>query len=456
MATSSSNTVAQFPLSDSPKGSLGGRPKKGIDRSKEGYKPLTGSERNKKPLDALSVKNAKYDHAKGGKQKLSDQFGLFLELSPAGGKVWRMKYSFGGKSKDLTIGKYPLFSLTEARESRDTAKKQLADGIDPGVMKKQTRGYDGLKDDAFQPYAEKWVQNSGGRDLPWSESTSKRILSRLKRFTFKDSQLGNQAIGTITTLQLVNLLQDCKKAATKDVAYRLQQDLISIFNQATRHSLCPQGNPAAYLHKEIRKPKGGNFPSIEDPKRVGEILQIIYTDHPKVKPQYRTLQALRLLPYLFGRNAELRSMEWSEIDWKKGHWVIPAHKMKMRKVHGVPLPTQAIAILKDLKDHAGDSKLVFSGYKNKSTPLSNMTINNCMKDLGISAKEITPHGFRAMAQTLTAERLKIPKHIIDLQLSHRPADDKYNGAYDRAEFWEDRVEAMQKYADYLDQLRSAA
>jgi integrase len=456
MATANTNTVIKFPIQALQEGSKGGRPKAAIKRTKEAYESLTNTERSKKALDALSVKNAKYDHEKGGKQKLSDQFGLFLELSPAGGKVWRLKYSFGGKSKDLTIGKYPLFSLTDARQARDEAKKELANGNDPGVLKKQAKGYDGLLDDAFMPYAQKWVNNSGGRDTAWSQSTSVRILSRLNRFVFKDSQLGNQAIGSITTLQLVNLLQECKKASTKDVAYRLQQDLISIFNQAARHSLCPKGNPAAYLQKEIRKPKGGNFPSITDPKRVGEVLQIIYTTHPTVKPQYRTLMALRLMPYLFGRNAEIRSMEWSEIDWDKNHWVIPAHKMKMRKVHGVPLTRQAMAILKELKENAPESKLVFFGYRVKSQTLSNMTINNCMKDLGISPKEITPHGFRAMAQTLATERLKIAKHIIDLQLSHRPADDKYNGAYDRAEFWEDRVGAMQKYADYLDQLRAAA
>ena len=455
MASTAPSSVVQFPTPEQAVRSVGGRPKKVLKRSIDEYQKLTGTKRDKKPLTDIEVKNAKYDPVRGGVQKLSDQFGMYLFLSPAGGKYWRLKYKLGGREKVLSIGEYPLLTLTQARDARDAAKKLIAKGDDPSIIKKQSKGYDGLTDDSFMPYAAKWVANSGGADRPWASSTTTKTLSALTRFTFKDSQLGNQPISTVTTLQLVNLLQECKKTATKGVAYRLQQNLVSIFSDATRHFNLP-ANPAVSLMREIRKPKGGNFPSITDPERVGEVLQIIYTEHPTFNPKFRTLAALRLLPYLFGRNLELRTMEWSEIDWKKGHWVIPAHKMKMRKIHGVPLPTQAISILKELKEKASDSKLVFEGYKTKSLPISGATINECMKDLGISASEITPHGFRAMAQTLTSERLKIPKHIIDLQLSHRPADDKYNGAYDRAEFWDDRVEAMQKYANYLDQLRAAA
>jgi len=427
-----------------------------------GEKSLPKEEKIRADKDT-KIKNLK---PKEKAYKAADSGGLYLLVTPSGGKHWHMKYRFpkGGKEKLASFGSYPLVSLADAREMRDAAKKHLANNIDPAQVKALAKARDQIASDnsfksAALEYIKEKVDPTG--DTPWSKDYAFKCQRRLERFAYP--AFGSTPVVDIEVIQVVAAMKTARSKSGADMAERLGTDLKAIFRYAIQHGWCPKNhaNPAGDLKGVITVPKSTPIPSIREPKRVGEVMHLIAQDpidNPKGNPQPQTIWGVRFLTYVWCRPIELRKMEWTEIDWEKGHWLIPASKMKMKKKHEIPLSKQALAILKTMQPITGDQKYVFGGiWGKKYSMMSNMTLNNYLKErVGISPSELTPHGFRSMGRTMCEERLNFPPKVCEIQLSHVKEDDNYQGAYDRTEHWDARVEMMQKWADYIDDLRAQA
>jgi integrase len=391
-------------------------------------------------LNNTIVKNAK---ATGKTQKLSDGRGMFLEISPTGNKWWRYKYRIDGKEKKLALGVYPEITLKEAREKLSKARKLVSEGIDP-IENKQALKNSRIKENknTFEVIAREWhtrnIEN-------WTEKHGSTILKRLEQNIFPS--LGNTPISKILPHHLLKTLNKVEDRGAIDTAHRILQYCTKVCRYAILTNRLEQDFTIGV--KEVLKPhQKSHLASITDPKKVSPLLHSIenYSGYPITK------LALKLLPLVFVRPGELRNAEWSEIDFEKKEWNIPAEKMKMRQPHLVPLSKQAIIILKETKLMTSHSKYIFPSITSLKRPMSDNTLNLALRRMDYTKEEMTAHGFRAMARTLLDEELKFRPDIIEHQLSHAVKDP--NGrAYNRTKHLEERVKMMQDWADYLDTLK---
>jgi integrase len=403
--------------------------------------------------------------------KASDSGGLYMLVNTTGGKLWRMKYYFpkGGKEKLLSFGAYPEVGLADARKKRDDAKISLADGIDPGSIKAEVRVLEKANaklidsgGDSFRAWAQRYVErktNPKG-SKPWAIDYAASKVSLLTKYA--NPLLGDLHVKDIGVRQVIEVLEACEKKSGAPTAERFGYDLRAVFRLAKQKGAVDKdhSNPAGDLKGVIDVPPGKNYPSITEPRRAGQVLDIIFqepTQQLRVNAAPQTFWGLRFLSYVFVRPGNLHSMEWSEIDWDKKVWLIPGPKMKKKIAFAVPLSTQALAILETMKGFTAEQKYIFGGITKKDSQMSNATLNKYLAaNRGISKIELVPHGFRAMAHTLCEEELGFSEKICDLSLAHRKKNDVFNGAYDRAKWWPDRVRLMQAWADYADELRAVA
>ena len=394
-------------------------------------------------LTALDVRRAKFE---GRAFKLFDGAGLSLRVR-ANGRAWVFRYKMRGKSRETTLGKLPDMTLADARRRRDEYRALLADGIDPIEHRRQqveTAKTESESDARTLRYVvEQWMAAQ-----QWSAGYRATVEARLSRYIFPS--LGEVPIAEITAPAILDLLRKAENAGTVEVAPRCRQYISAAFTFAIASGWADY-DPAAGLAPALKKPPPTNHrAAILEPERIGEVLRAI-DGHGG---QQTTKAALQLLPLVMTRPGELRLMEWAEVDFDAALWSIPAHKMKMRQDHLVPLSRQALAILDDLHTWTGHRRLAFPGLRSADKPISENTINAAFRRMGFSKEQITAHGHaRAMPRTLLAERLRWPAHIIELQLAHAPRD-PLGRAYNRADFIEDRREMLQAWADYLDGLRS--
>lgn len=398
------------------------------------------------PLTDIKAKNAKA----GEKQlKLYDVDGLFLLVSPAKksrkGKCWRLKYYFGGKEKLLALGTYPEVSLAEARNRRDQARQLIANGVDPGDMKKQLKAEKAEQAaNTFEAVAREWhLKNYDS----WVPSHGDQVLRRLELDIFP--AIGNRPIADLDPADVLAPLQKIEMRGSRETAHRVKQTCGQIFRYAvsTRRA---QRDVTADLRGALAKVNSKNLPAITEPAKVAELLRAIegFEGSPEVK------YALKLAPLVFVRPGELRKAEWSEIDLDGATWEIPAAKMKMKKPHIVPLSAQAVSILKSIYPLTGSGKYVFPCCRSVARPMSNMTLGAALDRLGYGG-EMTPHGFRAMARTILDEVLQVRPDFIEHQLAHAVRDP--NGrAYNRTAHLAERRKMMQRWADYLDSLKASA
>jgi integrase len=191
-----------------------------------------------------------------------------------------------------------------------------------------------------------------------------------------------------------------------------------------------------------------NRAAVVDPKEIGKLLRAIDT----YDGQIGTAVALKLSPYVFARPGELRGARWSEIDWSAKEWRIPAERMKMREQHIVPLSTQALILLTELRPATEYTGFLFPSLRSTDRPMSNNTVNAALRRLGYSSEEMTGHGFRALASTCLNE-LGWHPDLIELQLAHAERN-KVRAAYNRAQRLNERRKMMQVWADYIDALRT--
>jgi len=391
------------------------------------------------PLTDLQIRNAK---PKEKEYKLADGGGLYLLVTPTGGRLWRLKYRFGGLEKKLALGAFPELGLSGARQKRDEAREQVAQGIDPGAARKQKAMAHLLEQATFEAVAREWHK----KFLPrWLEGHAATILTRLERDIFP--HIGYRPIGEITPPEMAATLRRIE-ARSVETAHRLRNTCRQIFSYAVAGGLAT-GNPAADLREALAPmPQPRHMPSLTDPKDVAPLLRIL----DGYDGSFITRCALRLAPLVFVRPGELRSMQWADVDLEKDEWSYTANKTKTP--HIVPLSRQALSILQDLHQLTGTGKYAFPSARSAFRPMSNNTVNAALRRMGIDTRtEITGHGFRAMARTILDEVLGFRPDFIEHQLAHAVRD-PLGRAYNRTAHLPERRKMMQAWADYLDAIKA--
>lgn len=385
--------------------------------------------------------------------KLSDARGLYLEIAPSGGKWWRFKYRFEGVEKRLSLGIYTAAAsktvevgLECARMARETARLQLRDGIDPSEARKAKRAAATAQaeatNNAFEQIAREWREN---QTEAWSEKHSKDVLSSLVRDVFP--YIGARSIKEIEAPEIVALLRRIEARGVREGTHRTLQRVSEIFVYAIASGICER-NPAAEMSSIlIRKPKAENFAAITEPRRFGELLRTL----DSYQGTYVVKCALRLAPLLVVRPGELRKSKWVDFDLEHAEWRFTISKTNTPQI--VPLPRQAIEILKQLHRLTGEGQYLFPSARSVTRPMSDNAVLAALRRMGIPAEEVSGHGFRASFRTIAHEVLKLPVEHLEMQLGHKVRD-ALGTAYNRTSFLRERRKTMQKWADYCDRLKA--
>ncbi|BAE49292.1 tyrosine-type recombinase/integrase [Paramagnetospirillum magneticum] len=397
------------------------------------------------PLTDLQIKAAK---PADKPIKLADGGGMFLLVTPQDQRYWRLKYRFGGKEKLLALGVYPDVTIKTARQLRDDAKKQLANGIDPSdarKAKKSSQLLDGP--DSFENVAREWFAKNVAT---WAETHSSKVLQRLESDVFP--LIGTKPIGSITAPMILAVARKIEARGANDTAHRAVQNAGQIMRYAVATGRAER-DPTGDLRGALPPVRHKHFAALTDPKLVGELLRAFDAFEGTVVVK----AALQLAPLVFVRPGELRKAKWADIDLDAGSWAFHASKARKGETieHLVPLSTQAVEILRDLHQYTGNRECLFPG-RDPRKPMSEAAVNAALRRLGYDTKtEITGHGFRAMARTILAEQLGEDPHVIEQQLAHR-VPDALGRAYNRTKYIEQRRAMMQRWSDYLDTLKAGA
>ena len=392
-------------------------------------------------MPTLSEAKIRASKPKERPYKVFDERGLFMLVTPSGGRLWRFRYRHRGVEKLLALGAYPDVPLKRAREKRDEARRVVADGVDPSAKRQAERV---ASADTFQAIAAEWLQL---QSKALAVETMEILGTRLKSFLYP--YIGSRPVKEITAQELLSALRRIEARGKHETAHRVRALAGRVFRFAVASGRAER-DVAADLKDALAPVKSRNFASVTDPVRVGQLLRAIdgYDGQPI------TALALKLAPLVFVRPGELRGAEWKEFGLENAEWRIPAVRMKMGEQHIVPLSRQAVAILRELQVLTGDWRFVFPSLLSRDRPMSDNTINSALRRLGYSGDEQTGHGFRSMASTLLNEQ-GFPPDVIELQLAHVERN-KVRVAYNRAQRLAERREMMQRWADYLETLRTYA
>jgi len=393
------------------------------------------------PLTAVEVKNAE---SREKPYKLADGGRMHLLVTPAGSKLWRLAYRFGGKEKLLALGVYPEVALKDARAKRDEAKALLADGVDPGAKRKLDKLTKDISNaTTFKALADEYQDKlrREGRAVATLEKNEWLYSQMLPK-------LGERPISELSATEILSVLRPVEKRGNLETAKRLRMKIGEVirFAIATGRAV---NDPTPSLKGALVGPKAKHRAAITDPIALGAFLRAVEA----FDGQPETVAALKILPMVFTRPGELRLAEWREFDLNKAIWTIPASRTKMRREHQVPLPRQALAILAALKEITGGGRLVFPGIRSVERPISENTLNASMRRMGFKQDEVSAHGFRATASTLLNESGKFSADAIERALAHQDPD-PIRRAYARGAFWAERVEMAQWWADHLDTLKT--
>ena len=390
---------------------------------------------NARQVDAAKPREKAY--------KLADGAGLYLEVVPSGSRYWRMKYRFNGKEKRMAFGVYPAVSLAQARALRDEAKKKLAEGIDPSFAKKEEKLVRDVQlNNTFQAVALEW---HGTKVSRWSEGYASDIIEAFNKDIFP--YIGLQPVNEIKPLVLLNVLRRMESRGATEKAKKVRQRCSEVFRYAIVTGRA-EYNTAADLTSAMSGHESKHYPflTVEELPDFFKALSS-YTGSPLV------VLAARLLILTGVRTGELRGAFWSEFDLEKAVWEIPAERMKMKRPHLVPLSTQALEIVQQLKVMSGQYPLVFPGRNDPRKTMSEASINQVFKRIGYTGK-VTGHGFRHTMSTILHEE-GFNTTWIETQLAHVDKN-AIRGTYNHALYLEGRREMMQWYADYIDKVGRGA
>lgn len=391
---------------------------------------------------ALTDVRIRKEQPREKKFRLSDEKGLYLEVATNGSKYWRLKYRYAGKEKLLALGVYGDVSLKEAREKRDTARRQLAEGIDPSQHKQMVKAARLVaSENSFQAVAMEWMLKNAN---VWSPDHGLKIRRRLERDLFP--WIGRRPVTEITPIELLSALRRIEKRGRIETAHRALQNCSQVFRYAVATARI-SSDPSRDLRGALPPVKPKHHASITDRAGVSTLLQ----DLAGYQGSLVVACALRLAPLLFVRPGELRHAEWKEIDFEVAEWRIPAAKMKARVQHIVPLATQAIAAFRELQPFTGRGKYVFPSVRTSNRPMSENTVNAALRRMGYTREQMTGHGFRSIASTMLNEQ-GWHRDAIERQLAHGERD-SVRAAYNYAEHLAERRRMMQAWADYLDALQ---
>lgn len=400
-------------------------------------------------LSTTAINNAKppKDKPKDKPYKLADEKGLYLLIQPKGSKLWRFDYRFDGKRKTLALGNYPDVSLADARNNRDAARKLLASTppVDPSENRKQVKATNKLNsENSFELVAREWWLSHMANK---AESHKNKVIRRFELYLFP--WLGKRPISEITAPQMMEAVKRIEKLNILETAHRTLQTAGQVFRYAVQTGRAVR-DVTADLKGALPPTTTKHMAAFTEPKQIAELLRAIDGFTGTLTVQC----ALKLSPLVFVRPSELRQARWRDIDLDSGEWRYLVSKTKTD--HLVPLSTQAIEILKVIHPISGHGEFVFQGGHSPRRPMSEAAVNAALKRMGFDTqKEITGHGFRAMARTVLHEKLNIDPHIIEHQLAHT-VPDNLGGAYNRTKFIEQRKAMMQQWADYLDELKAGA
>ena len=385
--------------------------------------------------------------------RFADAGGMYLQVSPAGSKRWFLKYRIGGKEKQLALGGYPEMSLTAARKAREAAKLNRSEGRDPIQLRKveKLRAIT-LDADTFKVAALEWYEM---KLSSWSSHYAIREKRNLEKDLFP--HFAARRIGDIQPIELLAAVKRVEERGALDVAHRVLTTAGQVWRYAVATGRAGR-DVSADIKGALTPHHGKHFAAITDPVKLGELIRIIrsYQGGPIVRA------ALQLAPMLFQRPGELRAAAWAEFDLDAALWTIPAARMKRRvdgkkngDPHLVPLPTQAVEILRQLHPLTGHGTLLFPGERSHDRPISDNTLRAALLTLGYGPDKQSVHGFRATARTMLAEIHDVDPLVIEAQLAHAVKD--ANGrSYNRTTYLKHRATMMQQWADYLDKLAKGA
>jgi integrase len=398
-------------------------------------------------LPQMALSNTAIINAKAADKsyKMYDTDGLFLQVTPQGGKWWRLKYRFDGKEKLLSLGTYPDISLSQARQKREDSKKLLAIDIDPSESRKQAKADNKLNtENSFELVAREWWQSHMKNK---ADSHKEKVIRRFELYLFP--WIGKKPISSITAPQMLETLRRIEKQNKVETAHRTLQTAGQVFRYAVQTGRAVR-DVTADLKGALPATTVKHMAAFTEPKDVAELLRALDAFNGTLTVQC----AIKLAPLVFVRPSELRMAKWSDIDLDAGTWQYLVSKTKTD--HIVPLSRQAIEILNEIHPVSGHGVYVFQGGHSPLKPMSESAINAALKRMGYDTqKDITGHGFRAMARTILHERLNIDPAIIEHQLAHK-VPDTLGSAYNRTKFIEQRKLMMQSWADYLDELKAGA
>jgi integrase len=392
-------------------------------------------------LNDRQINNLK---ATGKALKLSDGGGLYVHVTPQGAKLWRMAYRFNGLQKLLSFGAYPAVGLSEARQKRDAAKKLLASYVDP----------------AFQSKLEKIARLEAGQNtfatisesfLSKNEREGKADATLIKKrwlISLALSDLGQRPIGEISASEILVPLRKVEAMGNYETAKRLRAVIGQVFRYAISTAMATN-DPTYGLKGALVSPKVTHRAALTHWDAFAGLLRAVWQYEGTIE----TRAALKLMALLYPRPSELRQAEWAEFDLDNAVWTIPEIRTKMRRVHKKPLPALAVQILRDIRNHTGNRRLVFPSTQYAERPLSENTMNAALRRMGFSNTEMTSHGFRASASTLLNESGLWNADAIEAELGHAGADE-VRRAYHRALYWDERIKMGDWWSSQIDALLS--
>ncbi len=378
--------------------------------------------------------------------KAYDGKGLYLEIAKSGGKLWRYRYRHAGKEKLLALGSYPETSLSEARDKRNVAAKQVADGYDPSHTRKMDKIAASISaGNTFADVAEDYIKTKMAYRAESTRTKARWLLDNL-------AQLHRRPIAEIVPAELLTILRRIEATGRLDTAKATRAFASRVFLYGVATVRC-EGNPAALLLGALPNPVVKHRAAILEPQALGAFLRAVdcYAGTPTVK------LAMQILPHVALRPSELRMALWQEIDWEESIWRVPAERTKLRRPHAVPLTAQVLSLLRELETltGAGATSYLFPALGKYNRSMSENTLNQAYRRMDYSADVVTAHGFRATFSTLANESGKWQPDAIERALAHGDSN-AVRGAYSRGLYWQERVQMAQWWSDYLDTLRTGA
>ncbi|ENC4064340.1 tyrosine-type recombinase/integrase, partial [Escherichia coli] len=385
------------------------------------------------PLNDMQIRRAKPE-AKA--YTLGDGQGLSLLVEPNGSKSWRFRYRYAGKPKMISLGVYPTITLAEARARRDEARKIVAEGKNPSeVRKEQKLALRIQSENAFEKIAREWHQMKSAK---WSAGYASDIIEAFQNDIFP--YVGTRPVGEIKPLELLNVLRKIEKRGALEKMRKVRQRCSEVFRYAIATGRA-EFNPAADLSSALEVHKSNHFPFLKSDE-IPDFLRALDSYAGSRLVQIAT----KLLMVTGVRTIELRAALWQEFDLDNAIWEIPAERMKMRRPHLVPLSTQVLGFLNELKSMTGNYRYVFPGRNDPNKPMSEASVNQLIKRIGYAGK-LTGHGFRHTLSTILHEN-GFNTAWIEMQLAHVDKN-TIRGVYNHAQYIEDRKKMMQWYSDFI-------